>query len=135
MNNQLWQEKLRLVKLRPTRHRLALAELLFRHGHRHVTAEKLHAEALGQGMRISVATIYNTLHQFVDAGLLREVAIRGEKSFFDTNTSDHYHFLFEKEGRLLDIPAQGFGIRNFPAVPDGHCITRIDVLVHVKRRR
>src|SRR5688572_8837879 len=95
-------ERLRGAGLRPTRQRLALAKLLFDGGDRHVTAEKLHGEALGANIRVSLATVYNTLHQFTDAGLLREIAVDASCSYFDTNISSHHHFFHEASGRLED---------------------------------
>jgi Fur family iron response transcriptional regulator len=122
---------LREAGLRPTRQRLALAHLLFGQGDRHFTAEMLHAEAMQEGISVSLATIYNTLHQFTQAGLLREVAVEGSKTFFDTNTSDHYHFFFEKDGILLDIEGGNVAIGNLPEPPAGMEITRVDVLVRI----
>src|SRR5216110_328279 len=85
-------ERLRRVGLRPTRQRVALARLLFNGGDRHVTAEQLHGEAAAAAIRVSLATIYNTLHQFTDRGLLREVVVEAGRSYFDTNIDDHHHF-------------------------------------------
>ena len=89
--------------LRPTRQRVALAELLFAKGDRHLSAEELHEEALAAGVPVSLATVYNTLHQFTEAGLLRILAVEGSKTYFDTNTSDHHHFFIEGENRVFDI--------------------------------
>ena len=124
-------EHLRAVGLRPTRQRMGLAELLFGKGDRHVTAELLHAEALQNGLAVSLATVYNTIHQFVEAGLLREVAIEGAKTYFDTNTSNHFHFFFEKDGVLVDIEPNTVKIENLPPVPEGMEISRVDVLVRL----
>ena len=96
-------EKLRKAGLRPTRQRLALASLLFAHGDRHVTAEGLHEEAVSAGVPVSLATVYNTMHQFTAAGLLREVTVDGTRTYFDTNTGDHHHFYCEDDGMLMDI--------------------------------
>ncbi len=126
--------QLRAAGLRPTRQRIALAELLFGQGDRHVTAEMLHAEAAQQGIGVSLATVYNTIHQFTKAGLLREVAVEGAKTYFDTNTSNHYHFFFEKDGILVDIESADLTIENLPQPPDGMEITRIDVLVRLAPR-
>jgi Fur family transcriptional regulator, iron response regulator len=135
MTEKRWHARLLQAGLRPTRQRLNLAELLFAHGDRHVTAEMLHAEALASDIQVALATIYNTLHQFVQAGLLREVAIEGAKTFFDTNTSKHFHFLLEHEGTLVDIPAGNVAISNLPPAPEGTEIARIDILVRLARRR
>src|SRR5271165_4593245 len=128
-------ERLRASGLRPTRQRVALAELLFGRGDRHLTAETLHAEAVRHGIPVSLATVYNTLHQFVEAGLLREVAIESAKTYFDTKTSDHFHFFFEKDGVLVDIETTDLKVENLPKPPEGMEITRIDVLVRLGPRR
>ena len=125
-------EKLRAAGLRPTRQRVALANLLFSSGDRHVTAEELHADASAARIPVSLATIYNTLNQFTTAGLLREVAIEGERTYFDTNTSNHFHFYVEAEKRLVDIPANDLALTGLPAVPDGTRIRRIDVIVRLE---
>jgi len=124
-------ELLRTAKLRPTRQRLALAKLLFERGDRHVTAEQLHGEALAASVPVSLATIYNTLHQFIEAGLLREVVVSSGRSYFDTNVSDHHHFYFEDTGRLLDIPGEDIGVTSLPAPPEGTSVRRVDVIIRV----
>jgi Fur family iron response transcriptional regulator len=124
---------LRMAGLRPTRQRIALAELLFAGPHRHVSAEELHAEASAARVNVSLATIYNTLHQFQEAGLLREVAIDASRSYFDTDTSDHHHFYLEDEQRVVDIPATSIVIGGLPAAPEGMVVTHVDVIVRVKR--
>ena len=123
-------ELLRAAKLRPTRQRLALARLLFEHGDRHVTAEQLHDEASSAAVLVSLATVYNTLHQFVGAGLLREVVVNPGRSYFDTNTADHHHFFFEESGRLMDIPSDSIRVGNLPKPPQGE-IKRVDVTIRV----
>ena len=122
---------LRGAGLRPTRQRVALAHLLFAEGDRHVTAETLHEEALAKKVPVSLATVYNTLHQFTEAGLLREVAVEGAKTYFHTNTSNHYHFFCEHSGRLLDIATGSIRIEGLPEAPDGMAISRVDVLVRL----
>jgi len=124
-------ELLRGAGLRPTRQRVALAQLLFATGDRHVTAERLHEEALDSKVPVSLATVYNTLHQFTEAGLLREVAIEGAKTYFDTNTSNHYHFFCERSGKLLDIATADIRIEGLPEAPEGMTISRVDVLVRL----
>jgi Fur family iron response transcriptional regulator len=124
---------LRMAGLRPTRQRIALAELLFSGAHRHVSAEELHAEASATRVNVSLATIYNTLHQFQEAGLLREVAIDASRSYFDTDTSDHHHFYLEDEQRVVDIPATSIVNGGLPAAPEGMVVTHVDVIVRVKR--
>jgi Fur family iron response transcriptional regulator len=123
-------ELLRAAKLRPTRQRLALSRLLFEKGDRHVTAEQLHGEALAASVAVSLATVYNTLHQFVAAGLLREVVVNPGCSYFDTNTADHHHFFFEETGRLMDIPSDHIGVTSLPQPPHG-AIKRVDVTIRV----
>ncbi len=129
--SELPSERLRMTGLRPTRQRVALAELLFGRGDRHFTAEMVHAEAVKNGVPVSLATVYNTLHQFVEAGLLREVAIEGSKTYFDTKISNHFHFFFEKDGVLVDIEPANIRVENLPKPPEGMEITRIDVLVRL----
>ena len=124
-------ELLRTAHLRPTRQRLALARLLFERGDRHVTAEQLHGEAQAATVPVSLATIYNTLHQFIEAGLLREVVVNSGRSYFDTNVSDHHHFFFEDTGRLLDIPGERIGVTGLPSPPKGASIRRVDVIIRV----
>lgn len=125
-------ELLRAAKLRPTRQRLALSRLLFEKGDRHVTAEQLHSEATAAGIMISLATVYNALHQFVAAGLLREVVVNPGRSYFDTNTADHHHFFFEDSGRLMDIPGDRISVTNLPEPPHG-AIKRVDVTIRVSK--
>ncbi len=126
---------LRHAGLRPTRQRMALAEILFAHGNRHISAEGLHEEALMRRVPVSLATIYNTLHQFTGAGLLREVPVDGSKTYFDTNVSDHNHFFVEDEGQVLDIPGEDLGVDRLPQPPEGYEITRVDVVVRLRRIR
>ena len=78
-----------------------------------------------------MATVYNTLHQFTEAGLLREVAIEGSKTYFDTNTSDHCHFFLEQDGTLEDIPREMIDFNKLPEPPSGMKISRVDVLVRL----
>lgn len=127
-------ERLREVGLRPTRQRLALARLLFDGANRHVTAEMLHTEAIAASIKVSLATIYNTLHQFTRAGILREVVVDPGRSYFDTNTNEHHHFYVEASGTLEDIPGDRVSITDIPAPPDGTQIARVDVIVRLKPR-
>ncbi len=123
--------KLRGAGVRPTRQRLDLAGLLFGDGNRHVTAEMLHAEAVGNKMAVSLATVYNTLNQFARAGLLREVAVEGSKAYFDTTISDHQHFYFEQDGRLIDLGPDEEVAVNVRKLPEGMKVARIDVLIRL----
>ena len=125
--------RLRKAGLRPTRQRLSLGAILFGSGDRHVSAEQLHAEAARAGVAVSLATIYNTLNQFTEAGLLREVAVEGHKSYFDTNTSNHYHYYLEDEGRLMDIDSENLSVDGLPEPPEGMRIGRIDIIVRLEK--
>jgi Fur family iron response transcriptional regulator len=125
-------DRLRVAGLRPTRQRLALARLLFDSGDRHVTAEQLHAEAVAAKVRVSLATVYNTLHQFTALGMLREVVVEPARSYFDTNTSDHHHFFHERTGQLADIPGDEVQLSRLPSAPLGTEVTRVDVVVRVR---
>lgn len=127
-----FEARLRDAGLRPTRQRLALARLLFSGAScRHVSAEQLHAEALAAGAAVSLATVYNTLHQFTEAGLLNEVVVEQGRSYFDTNTAAHHHFYFVAEGRLEDIPADAITLARTPTPPPGGRITRVDIVLRV----
>jgi Fur family transcriptional regulator, iron response regulator len=128
-------ECLRAAGLRPTRQRLALASLLIGRGDRHVTADQLHDEAAAAAIPVSLATVYNTLHQFTAAGLLREVVVEPGRSYFDTNTADHHHFFCAANGKLQDIPAQDVTVAGLPLPPAGTEIRRIDVVVRVGPQR
>lgn len=125
--------KLRGAGLRPTRQRLALAEILFGSGDRHVSAEALHGEAVAARVPVSLATVYNALNQFTRVGLLREVAIEGDRSYFDTNTSNHFHYFVENEGRLIDIGTDDIEVTGLPPAPTGTEIGRIDVIVRLRK--
>jgi Fur family iron response transcriptional regulator len=126
--------RLRSVGLRPTRQRLALARLLLDCPERHVTAEQLHGEAAAASIRVSLATVYNTLHQFTAAGLLREVVVEPGRSYFDTNIDDHHHFFCESSGMLLDIPGAAVTVGQLPSAPEGTEISRVDVIIRVRRQ-
>jgi Fur family iron response transcriptional regulator len=135
MNLETVATKLRGAGLRPTRQRLALAEILFGSGDRHITAEQLHAEVVAARVPVSLATVYNTLNQLTGAGLLREVAIEGDRTYFDTNTSNHYHYYVEREGRLFDIDSEDLTIKGLPEPPPGMEVGRIDIIVRLKARQ
>lgn len=127
-------QRLKAAGLRPTRQRLALAKLLFEPplgGDRHITAEQLHAEALGDSVRVSLATVYNSLHQFTSAGLLREVVVEPGRSYFDTNVSDHHHFYLEGRGELQDIPGERIHLESLPVAPAGTRVARVDVIIRL----
>jgi len=126
--------RLRNAGLRPTRQRLALARLLFDGGDRHVTAEQLHVEATAADIPVSLATVYNTLHQFTGVGLLREVVVEPGRSYFDTNIDDHHHFYCESTGHLQDIPGAAVTVGQLPNAPEGSEISRVDVIIRVRRQ-
>jgi len=126
--------KLRFAGMRPTRQRLALGWLLFAKGPRHITAERLYEEASEARVPVSLATIYNTLHQFTNAGLLREIAVEGSKTHFDTNVSDHHHFMVEDANRLFDIERSQIQFSKLPPIPEGMEVARIDVVVRLRRK-
>ncbi len=126
------EARVRDAGLRPTRQRLSLASLLFAKGDRHLTAEELHEEAIGAGVAVSLATVYNTLHQFTEAGMLRILAVEGQRTYFDTNTSDHHHFYVEGENVVLDIASGPVTVMNVPAPPEGMEIANIDVVIRLR---
>ena len=126
---------LRRVGLRPTRQRMSLGWILFSKGDRHVTAELLYEEATRAKVPVSLATVYNTLHQFTEVGLLRQVAVDGSKSYFDTNASEHHHFFVEGEDALVDIPGAQVLVDKLPTAPEGYEIARVDVVVRLRRKR
>jgi Fur family transcriptional regulator, iron response regulator len=126
--------RLRSAGLRPTRQRLALAKLLFDGADRHVTAEQLHGEASAAAIPVSLATVYNTLHQFTGAGLLREVVVEPGRSYFDTNVDDHHHFYCESSGALQDIPGAAISVGQLPHAPPGTEVSRVDVIIRVRRQ-
>ena len=129
-----YSSRLRDAGLRPTRQRLALAALLFDAGDRHITAEELHEEAVHASVPVSLATVYNTLHQFTEAGFLRELSVDGSRTYFDTNIGNHHHFYCEEDGTLTDIEGQGIAVAGLPQPPAGAKMTRVDVIVRVTRR-
>lgn len=124
---------LRMAGLRPTRQRVALAEILFSGPHRHISAEELHDEADGAGVDVSLATVYNSLHQFRRAGLLREITVDAARTYFDTDTSDHHHFYVEDDDKVMDIPSDSIVIAGLPEAPRGMEVTHVDVVVRIRR--
>ncbi|MDJ1016144.1 MAG: Fur family transcriptional regulator [Paracoccaceae bacterium] len=121
--------------LRPTRQRVSLAALLVGDGKdRHVTAESLHIASQAAGETVSLATVYNTLKAFCDAGLIQEVTVDGSRSYFDTRTDDHPHFYWEDEGRLTDAPAEQLEVKRLPEAPEGTEIAKIDVVIRLRKR-
>ena len=120
--------------LRPTRQRIALAKLLVGDGeNRHVTAESLHAASRAASEGVSLATVYNTLRAFCEAGLMNEVVVDGSKSYFDTRTDDHPHFYWEDSHSLTDAPAEELSIASLPKVPEGMAVSRVDVVIRLRK--
>src|SRR4029079_14864279 len=128
------RDKLRRVGLRPTRQRVSLGWLLFGKGDRHITAEVLFDGPMRSRIPVSLATVYNTLHQFTEAGLLRQLAVDGAKSYFDTNPSEHHHFFLEDEGELVDMPSAGISVTELPEPPVGMEVAGIEVIVRLRRK-
>src|ERR1700730_16494295 len=126
---------LRRVGLRPTRQRMSLGWILFAKGDRHVTAELLYEEATRAKVPVSLATVYDTLHEFTEVGLLRPVAVDGSKSYFDTTASEHHPFFVEGEDALVDIPGAHVLVDKLPTAPDGYEIARVDVVVRLRRKQ
>ena len=124
-------QRLRGAGLRPTRQRRDLAGLLYGTGDRHVTAEVLHREAVEAGVKVSLATVYNTLHQFTEAGLLRQVVVDAQRSYFDTNTGHHHHFYNTADQELIDIPGDHVAVGSLPTPPNGMAIEQVDVVVRI----
>lgn len=129
------ETRLRSCGLRPTRQRVALADLLFAKGDRHLTVEELHEEASLAGVPVSLATVYNTLHQFTEAGLIRVLAVESAKTYFDTNISDHHHFFVEGRNEVLDIPVSNIEIGNLPEAPEGMEIAHVDVIIRLREKK
>ena len=127
-------QRLKAAGLRPTRQRIELARLLFSDYDRHVTAESLAEEGARAGVKVSLAPVYNTLHQFQAAGLLRQVVVDASRTYFDTNVGDHQHFYVENEGLLIDIPGEAISVSGVPAAPEGLTLDRVDVVVRVRRQ-
>jgi Fur family iron response transcriptional regulator len=127
------RSKLRRVGLRPTRQRISLGWLLFSKGDRHITAEMLFDEASRSRVPVSLATVYNTLHQFTEVGLLRQLAVDGSKTYFDTNPTEHHHFFLEEQGELIDMPFVGASVTDMPTPPQGMEVTSVEVIVRLRR--
>ena len=127
-------EQLRLAGLRPTRQRVAIAALLLDGRHRHVSADSLTEEITAAGIQVSGGTVYNTLNQFTDVGLLRRVLVHNEYSLFDTNTDHHHHFYEASNDQLVDIPNDDVILAKLPHAPDGHEIKAVDVVIHIQSK-
>ena len=129
------EARLRTAGLRPTRQRMALAKLLYAKGDRHVTVEELHEEATTAGIDVSLATVYNTLHQFTEARMIRVLAVEGSRTYFDTNVSDHHHFFIEGRNEVRDIPTSNITINNLPAPPEGMEVAHVDVVIRLREKK
>jgi Fur family iron response transcriptional regulator len=127
------RQRLRDAGLRPTRQRMLLGWLLFGKGERHVSAELLFQEVNRVRASLSLATVYNTLNQFRDAGLLRQVNAGGTRAIYDTDTGDHHHFVVERDGTILDLPASAVTIGSLPDAPKGYRVVGVDVVVRLER--
>ena len=123
--------KLRAAGIRPTRQRVALAKLLFEGSDRHVTAEGLYADARHAGVGVTLATVYNSLNQLTEAGLLREIVVDPHRRYFDTNISDHHHFFHEESGILEDISGKDVVISKLPDAPEGRKVCSVDVVIRI----
>lgn len=121
--------------LRPTEQRVGLYRIMFAKGDRHITPEQLFNEANGFGFRVSLATVYNNLNAFKDAGLVKEVVIRHGQSYFDTNTDDHHHLYIEDNKHLVDIPAHSISIHDNCAIPEGKEVAFVSAIVHLRDKR
>ena len=127
-------EQLRSAGLRPTRQRVAIAAMLLDGRHRHVSADSLIEEITAAGLQVSGGTVYNTLNQFTEAGLLRRVMVHNEYSLFDTNTDHHHHFYESLSDQLIDIPNGDVFLVKLPQAPDGHEIKAVDVVIHIQSK-
>ena len=121
------------VGLRPTRQRVSICALLFTGEARHVAVESLHSEAKAHGFVMSVSTVYNVLRQFEEAGLVRRIAVPGAMGVYDVNVGDHQHFFIPDEHRIIDMPPDSVSLEDLPEPPEGYCIDKVDVVVHLKR--
>ena len=127
--------RLRDIGLRPTAQRVALYDLLFKDQDRHVAAHQLYQEALAAQIPLSLATVYNTLNQFADSGLVRRISVSGERTYFDTDVSGHQHYYIEAEDRVSDIPMKAVKVEDLPPAPEGYQVTKVDVVVHLEKLR
>jgi Fur family transcriptional regulator, iron response regulator len=127
------KSKLRSAGLRPTRQRVMLGWMLFAKGHRHVSAEALFEEATRARASLSLATVYNTLRQFTDAGLIRQVHVGAGKAYFDTNIEEHHHFIVEGEDEIFDVEGEAIHLGTIPSAPEGFAVAGVDVIVRLKR--
>ena len=126
------KEILRSKSLKLTKQRLLVASFLFDGHHKHVTAEDLFKKLNKSKSKISLATVYNTLHEFYKNKLINKLAINLEKIYFDTNISNHHHF-YNKEDELLIDVSNNLVVKGLPNPPKGKKIEKIEVFVHLKK--
>ena len=129
-----YESMLRERRLRPTRQRLLISKHLFGGGHRHFTAEQLRAEIEKAGGNMSLATIYNTLNQFSEVGLLREIKLDASVTYYDTNNDHHHHFFDPEQEELIDVPSDQLAIARLPEAPEGRQVERVDVVIRLARQ-
>lgn len=125
---------LKEAKLRPTRQRVSLVSNIFKYGNRHLSAESLHREILNSGEQVSLATVYNTLHQLTNLNLLREVKANASQNYFDTNTTAHHHFFDESNNSLIDISKDKIKIYGIPIPPDNKKVSEVEVIISIKNK-
>jgi len=125
------ENRLQSAGLRATPKRIAIGGLLFDGGDRHVTADDVAVMARKNGVRVSLATVYNTLNQFVSAGLMKRITLDTDRTYFDTNVSDHHHLFFEESGVLHDIPGDSIRVEGLPEIPVGSRISAVEVIVRM----
>jgi len=123
--------RLQSAGLRATPKRIAIGGLLFDGHDRHVTADDVAAMARKAGVRVSLATVYNTLNQFVSAGLMKRIILDTDRTYFDTNVSDHHHLFFEQNGALHDIPGDSIRVEGLPDIPAGAKVRSVEVIVRM----
>ena len=128
-------QRLRVSGLRPTKQRLAICKVLFdRKETFHFTIEKLKKIIeKGSKKKISLATLYNTVHAFKEKGYLKEISLKGNKTFFDTNTKHHHHFYDEDMSHLVDIEDKNILVNYLPKLPSGKKIKSVEVLVKIEK--
>jgi len=124
-------ERLQSAGLRATPKRIALGKLLFDGQDRHVTADDVAVLARRNGIRVSLATVYNTLNQFVSAGLMKRITPDTDRTYFDTNVSEHHHLFFEQTGALQDIPGDAVRIEGLPQPPSGASVRSVEIIVRM----
>ena len=126
-------DRLRQHGMRPTRQRVRLASLLLESGDQHISPDKLYEQINQGGEPIAIGTVYNTLRQFCEAGLIREVQGAGDRFVYDTNLRDHHHFMDVETGELIDIDEQTISLDTLPAVPDGFTLEAVDVTIRIRK--